>query len=147
MTEAFPGHMPKSSDAVSTQPGEPLPSSSARFGAFTDAVVAIAMTLLILPVTEAIPEASTKHLGTVVFLREHQLQLLSFALSFVLIGMFWLLHHRIFRADTPHSFAMSAVNFGWMFHHRVSACPDRDGRRARSRPASIRVVYRHNAGQ
>jgi len=115
MTEAFPGHMPKSSDAVSTQPGEPLPSSSARFGAFTDAVVAIAMTLLILPLTEAIPEASTKHLGTVVFLHEHQLQLLSFALSFVLIGMFWLLHHRIFRADTPHSFAMSAVNFGWMF--------------------------------
>lgn len=50
-----------------------------------------------------------------VFLHEHQLQLLSFALSFVLIGMFWLLHHRIFRADTPHSFAMSAVNFGWMF--------------------------------
>ena len=45
---------------------------------------------------------------------EHEGQFLAFALSFVLIGMFGFLHHRIFRADTPNDGRRGVVNLAWM---------------------------------
>src|SRR5699024_11374615 len=110
MTETFPGH------GTQEHPGEPrsLQATSARYGAFTDAVVAIAMTLLILPLMELVPEAAAQHLTAAQLLVEHEGQFLAFALSFVLIGMFWFLHHRIFRADTPHDGRRGVVNLAWL---------------------------------
>ncbi len=89
-------------------------STSARFGAFTDAVVAIAMTLLILPLMELVPEATREHLTTRELLSEHEDQFMAFLLSFVLVGVFWLQHHRVFRADTPHTGRRALVNLAWM---------------------------------
>ena len=52
---------------------------------FTDAVVAIALTLLILPLMESVEQAS--ELGdTLHWVQAHSSQLLSFVLSFVLIA-------------------------------------------------------------
>lgn len=113
MTEAFPGQMPESKDHADEGTSRALPTNSARYGAFTDAVVAIAMTLLILPLMESVSEV-TQETTTVEFLAEHSGQLISFLISFVLVGMFWFIHHRIFRSDTPHSAPMSFVNFAWM---------------------------------
>ena len=59
---------------------------------FSDAVIAIAITLLV--VTLAIPEA-TENVGDA--LLDRWPQMLSYVLSFLVIGVFWMAHHRIFR--------------------------------------------------
>lgn len=112
MTEIFPGHQSERGEIL--PPGRSLPTTSARYGAFTDAVVAIAMTLLILPLMELVPRAADEGLTAAQFLGAHEGQFLAFALSFVLIGMFWFMHHRIFRADTPHDGRLAFANLAWM---------------------------------
>ena len=59
---------------------------------FSDAVMAIAITLLV--VTLAIPEA-TEDVGDA--LLDRWPQMLSYVLSFLVIGIFWMAHHRIFK--------------------------------------------------
>ncbi len=109
MTETFPG------DGAQQQgEDQALRATSARYGAFTDAVVAIAMTLLILPLMELVPEAAEQGLTAGELLAEHDGQFLAFGLSFVMIGMFWFIHHRVFRADTPHDGRRGVVNLAWM---------------------------------
>ncbi|MGY4719527.1 TMEM175 family protein [Naumannella cuiyingiana] len=88
--------------------------TSHRFGAFTDAAVAIALTLLALPLLEGVVEASAEHLTTLEYLSERRAELIGFVISFLVIGVFWLQHHRIFRADTPMSPARSLVNLAWL---------------------------------
>jgi uncharacterized membrane protein len=61
---------------------------------FADAVVAIALTLLVLPLVEIasdLPEEGAR-LGDVLF--EHRGEISSFLLSFVVIWVFWSSHHR-----------------------------------------------------
>lgn len=89
--------------------------SPERFTAFVDAVVAIAMTLLILPLMETASDAADSHLKTLEFLQEHRGQLISFALSFLLIATFWMEHHRVYsrvhRITTP----LVWINVIWLF--------------------------------
>lgn len=63
---------------------------------FTDAVVAIAMTLLILPLMESVGEASDAGDSAAEWLYAHDGQLLAFVLSFVIVAMFWRANHRLF---------------------------------------------------
>ena len=70
-----------------------LPSAE-RLKAFTDAVVAIAMTLLILPLMDSVTDADET--STAAWLAQEWPSLLTFMLSFVLIANFWLTHHRMF---------------------------------------------------
>jgi len=70
-----------------------LPSAE-RLKAFTDAVVAIAMTLLILPLMDSVSSAEQPTAGA--WIVAEWPNLLTFLLSFVLIAEFWLSHHRIF---------------------------------------------------
>lgn len=85
-----------------------------RFKAFVDAVVAIAMTLLILPLMESVSEAAAGGLGTAEFLQEHAGQLLSFGLSFVLIANFWMGHHRQYDEVTRITSPLLWLNVAWM---------------------------------
>ncbi|MFF3025943.1 TMEM175 family protein [Microbacterium sp. NPDC057944] len=85
-----------------------------RFKAFVDAVVAIAMTLLILPLMESVSEAASGHLGTAEFLSEHSGQLLSFGLSFLLIATFWMGHHRQYRDVELITAPLLWINVAWM---------------------------------
>lgn len=85
-----------------------------RFTAFVDAVVAIAMTLLILPLMESVSEAASDGLDTLEFVREHTGQLFSFALSFVLIANFWLGHHRQYHDVTGITRPLLWCNVAWM---------------------------------
>jgi uncharacterized membrane protein len=64
----------------------------ARVLAFSDGVFAIAMTLLV--VTIAVPNVSQARLGRA--LREMVPEFVSFFISFVVIGKYWLAHHRFF---------------------------------------------------
>ena len=66
---------------------------------FFDAVIAIAMTLLILPLMEGVV-ASDETSGTA-WLGDHAWELLSFVISFTVIAMFWIEHHHLF-ADVTH---------------------------------------------
>lgn len=85
-----------------------------RFKAFVDAVVAIAMTLLILPLMESVSEAASGKLSTAEFFIEHSGQLLSFGLSFVLIATFWMGHHRQYRDVEWITGPLLWINIAWM---------------------------------
>ena len=89
--------------------------SAERLVFFTDAVVAIAMTLLILPLMESVAEARTEHLATAEYLHEHGGQLFSLGLSFMLVAVFWRQHHGLFERVERESPALVWLNVAWMF--------------------------------
>lgn len=86
-----------------------------RFTAFVDAVVAIAMTLLILPLMESVSDAASGELTTVEFFEEHHGQLVSFALSFLLIATFWMEHHRVNSQVHRITGTLVWINVIWLF--------------------------------
>ncbi|MFK4729752.1 TMEM175 family protein [Agromyces mediolanus] len=90
-------------------------TSAERLKAFTDAVVAIAMTLLILPLMESVTDAGAEGGGVAAWFGEHAEQLMSFALSFALIATFWLANHRIFAKVERTSPTLLWLTIGWMF--------------------------------
>jgi len=78
---------------------------------FSDAVVAIAITLLVLPLVETVPDFE----GDIgVFLLSHLNQLLAFALSFAVIGNFWVVHHRIYEKADGYSAGLLRANLLWL---------------------------------
>ncbi len=85
-----------------------------RMKAFVDAVVAIAMTLLILPLLEAVSEAADEGTSTAEFLAQHSGQLLSFLLSFVMIAMFWMEHHALYQHVERITTPLLWINVAWM---------------------------------
>ncbi|MDP3952358.1 TMEM175 family protein [Microbacterium sp.] len=85
-----------------------------RLRAFVDAVVAIAMTLLILPLLESVSDAATDGTATGAFLVEHRGQIVSFVLSFVLIALFWMEHHRQYERVLRVSNPLLYINVAWM---------------------------------
>ena len=72
-------------------------TTSERLVFFTDAVAAIAITLLILPLLEVIPEAAGEHESLGELVRGHGAAFGAFLLSFSVIFRLWWAHHRIFR--------------------------------------------------
>jgi uncharacterized membrane protein len=82
---------------------------------FGDAAVAIAITLLVLPLTEAVPEAMAEHLSSLEAIDELQGQIYTFLLSFVVIGRMWLAHHRLFEQVTAYSPALMRWHLAWVF--------------------------------
>lgn len=89
--------------------------SAERMVFFTDAVVAIAMTLLILPLMESVSEAATHDLSASQWAGEHRYQLLSFAISFLLIASFWRGHHALYEHVEKYTSRLMSLNIVWMF--------------------------------
>ncbi|MGP0221959.1 TMEM175 family protein [Paenarthrobacter sp. NCHU4564] len=89
-------------------------SSPERLQAFTDAVVAIALTLLILPLMESVGELSDHHGTTAGWLVEERYPLLGFALSFLLIAVFWVHHHRLFSNVRKVDPGLLWLTIAWM---------------------------------
>ncbi len=90
-------------------------ASAERLKAFADAVVAIAMTLLILPLMESVSEVAREGGNAAEWVTENGDQLFSFALSFVLIGAFWLSHHRLFDRVHLVTGRLLVLTIAWMF--------------------------------
>lgn len=67
-----------------------------RLIGFADAVVAIAITLLALPVMEAVPDAAVRHLTTAEFFAETGDRWIALAISFFVIATLWYTHHSLF---------------------------------------------------
>lgn len=82
-----------------------------RLVGFSDGVVAIAITLLILPLVDS---ASDYDGDTGKFVMEHLGKLLVFLLSFAVIGNFWLVHHRTFERITSYNTGLLWANLLWL---------------------------------
>jgi uncharacterized membrane protein len=83
-----------------------------RIIAFSDAVVAIAITVLLLPLADVeIPQGAT--LGDIV--RQNSLLLGGLSLSWVIIALFWLAHHRLFDQIRFFDVVTVRLNFLWLF--------------------------------
>ena len=84
---------------------------------FTDAVAAIAITLLILPLVDIVTaDASRSHPVPVsTFLADNVGQLLAFGLSFVIIARFWMANHRILADVVRSTPVLMWLDIGWVF--------------------------------
>lgn len=79
---------------------------------FSDAVVAIAITLIILPLVDTAQEYGGEPITE--FLGANATGLAAAALSFVVIASFWRDHHRLFERTTGYSRALVSLNFVWL---------------------------------
>jgi len=84
-----------------------------RLVTFLDAVVAIAITLLVLPLVEVLAEGRDEDLGAV--LSDNLGQFGAFALSFAVIARLWLAHHQIVASVGAYAVLFLWVNLGWAF--------------------------------
>ncbi|HZX02441.1 TMEM175 family protein [Kribbella sp.] len=85
-----------------------------RLVLFTDAVVAIAITLLVLPLVDLVPEVKSHGGDAVSVISEHRQELFTFLLSFVVIANFWLGHHRVFEHVRAYTPAIMRLNLLWL---------------------------------
>jgi uncharacterized membrane protein len=83
---------PKQAAPRSFEPSRSRVSSLDRLIFFSDGVHAIAITLLVLPIT--VPRVAEGDLGRA--LADNWREYFAYGLSFVVIGFYWLLHHRVF---------------------------------------------------
>jgi len=83
-----------------------------RLITFLDAVVAIAITLLVLPLTEIIVGSDPPLHATEVF-TENGARFWTFLLSFVVISRLWLAHHRMVERVGAYDAVFVWVNLGW----------------------------------
>lgn len=84
---------------------------------FTDAVVAIAITLLILPLVELVTADSTKHPPVPIptFVHDNLSQLLAFVLSFAVIARLWMANHEILENATRATPVLMWFDVAWVF--------------------------------
>ncbi|MBR7676650.1 DUF1211 domain-containing protein [Streptomyces daliensis] len=90
---------------------------------FTDAVAAISITLLVLPLVELVPEAASAHEGASEVLTGHLNQIWSFLLSFTVIANIWLEHHRTFASVSKVNRPLMVWNMGWLLSIVVLPLP------------------------
>ncbi|SDT41814.1 Uncharacterized membrane protein [Friedmanniella luteola] len=89
-------------------------ATTTRIINFTDAIVAIAATLLILEPIDAAAQAGDQQ-PLLNLLASTSEQLLAFAVSFVVIGHFWLLHRRLFKSVRVITQPLYWFNLLWLF--------------------------------
>jgi len=83
-----------------------------RLVSFSDAVVAIAITLLILPLVDSASSIGNAALST--FFNDNQTKLLAFALSFAVIGSFWWGQHQVFERVRAYNSVLVWGMFLWL---------------------------------
>lgn len=84
-----------------------------RLIAFSDAVVAIALTLLVLPLADIPDEiADETSVGTV--LSDHLSDIVSFAVSFIVIWVLWRNHHRMMENFRAYDKVLFELHFVWL---------------------------------
>ncbi len=79
---------------------------------FSDAIVAIAATLLVLPLVDKASAIGSTPIPQ--FLSENLIAFIVFVLSFVVIGRFWLAHHRFFEHLRSFSPGLMLFNLLWL---------------------------------
>lgn len=79
---------------------------------FGDAIVAIAITLLVLPLVELPTSSPGKPLDDL--LKGHWFELLAFVLSFLVIGRLWRIHHELFEQLTTYDEGLIRWQMLWL---------------------------------
>jgi uncharacterized membrane protein len=97
--------------------------SAERLVLFTDAVTAISITLLILPLVDLVPEAASAHEGASEVITGHLDQIWSFLLSFAVVANIWREHHRSFSSVTKLTRSLMVWNTGWLLSVVVLPLP------------------------
>lgn len=103
-----------------------------RLVGFSDGVVAIAITLLVLPLVTAATQVDVDA-GT--FLAENAYQLFVLVLSFAVIGRFWIAHHQMYEDVIAYRPSMLWATLFWLltivflpFPTQLLATADRESR-------------------
>lgn len=84
-----------------------------RLVVFADAVVAIACTLLVLPLVDLAAQAQAVPATQIV--SDHLEQFGAFALSFAVIARLWVVHHRIFERVDAYDPMLIRLTLLWLF--------------------------------
>lgn len=79
---------------------------------FSDAVVAIAMTLLVLPLLESVNEPDLHTLGD--WWEHNQRKVVAFVVSFGVSAVFWLSHHRLFHHLKRYDRVVLILSMLWL---------------------------------
>jgi uncharacterized membrane protein len=108
--------VPASGKAVGGASGE-------RLVLFTDAVTAISITLLVLPLVDIVPEVSSAHESAGEVITGHVDQIWSFLLSFAVIANIWGEHHRTFSSIARVTRPLTVWNMGWLLSVVVIPLP------------------------
>lgn len=82
---------------------------------FTDAIAAIAITLLVLPLVDLVPELADHGATVGDFFAEHRGQLLAFLISFAVIARLWYAHHQLFEHVAAYTPALVILTILWAF--------------------------------
>jgi uncharacterized membrane protein len=90
-------------------------SSTERLVIFSDAVIAISLTLLILPLLEAVRTAQEEGLGGYEYFKTNVGPMASFGLSFYLIINYWRLHQLLFQHKKKYTEHIRALNGLFLF--------------------------------
>ena len=84
---------------------------------FTDAVTAIAITLLILPLVDLVPEFAAHHYAEGVggFIHQYWTQIWAFGLSFLIIARLWMANHSSLEHVERQSPTLMWLDVAWAF--------------------------------
>jgi uncharacterized membrane protein len=82
-----------------------------RFITFIDAIVAIAITLLVLPLVDLVPELGEDSVAEL--LRDHQPEIWGFFLSFAVIAQLWFSQHHIIRSVVAQDPLVTRLLLAW----------------------------------
>ncbi|MFE3175298.1 TMEM175 family protein [Amycolatopsis sp. NPDC059090] len=112
-------------------PGQPVSApgkskggaSGERLVLFTDAVTAISITLLILPLVDLVPEVASARGHASEVITGHFDQIWSFLLSFAVIANIWREHHRTFSSVARVTRPFTMWNMGWLLSVVVLPLP------------------------
>ena len=77
---------------------------------FSDAVIAISLTLLILPLLEGVQTAAEAKLTTIQYMKENIQLLMSFLISFFIINQYWRVHEGLFQYVRKYSDTIRRLN-------------------------------------
>ncbi|WP_210480892.1 TMEM175 family protein [Naasia sp. SYSU D00948] len=80
---------------------------------FTDAIVAIAITLLVLPLVDLVPELAAEGSTMADLFVRHREPLVAFLVSFAVIGRLWFAHHQLFEHVAGYTHALVWLSLLW----------------------------------
>ena len=86
-----------------------------RVTAFTDAAVAIALTLLVLPLVDNARTAADRDMPLHEVVTTYGDNFLAFSVSFLVIARFWRVHRRQFQALAHLDEGLVVLNLAWLF--------------------------------
>ncbi|TYK53384.1 DUF1211 domain-containing protein [Actinomadura decatromicini] len=110
----LPGALPFGAVAADRVGAVSIPRDPDRLVFFTDAVVAIAVTLLVLPLVDVVPQAARNGQSATEVVTEHKPEIFGFLLSFAVISRLWFSHHDFFRHVRAYSKPLVICNAGWL---------------------------------